>query len=421
MSSRRNTIYFLIILSLLAGLFTGRAVFFAVAYVLGMLLAAAYAWAWAAVRWIKIARRTRSRRAQVGGTLNEAFTVTNRALLPKLWLEIRDQSTLPGHRASHVTPVIGARGMYDWDVNTVCVVRGAFQLGPVTLVSGDPFGLFLSPRHINTVTRLVVYPMIAPVRQIELPVGVLSGGDAQRRRTPYVTTNAAGVRDYTPGDSLNRVHWKSSARRGKFMVKEFELDPLVDIWLFVDFSTSSLVDAPGLRRLDPLNGVPGTALPNGNALPASTEEYAVAIAASLTKFFIDSERALGFAAHIPHREIFQPERGQRQFTHIMESLAIARSQTHLTLAQMLLLETPYLTRGTTMVIITASLDRAWIAQTALIARKGIRPMCILIDPASFGAPVDISDTRAALHGAHIPTIVVRQGDDLTLALGQRPL
>jgi len=205
------------------------------------------------------------------------------------------------------------------------------------------------------------------------------------------------------------------------MVKEFELDPQVDVWLFVDFSASSLIDAPGLRRLDPIKGVAGAALPNGNTIPPSTEEYAVVIAASLTKFFIESERALGFAAYVPYREILQPERGQRQFTRILEALAIARSQANLSLAQMLLLETPYLTRGTTMLIITASLDREWIAQISLIARKGIRPMCILIDPTSFGAPVSLDDTRAALSAAHIPTLIIRQGDDIALALAQRPL
>lgn len=420
MTHRRNAIYALIILSLLAGLFTGRAVFFNVSYVLGILLTASYLWAFTAVRWINIGRRTRSRRAQVGNTLEEDFNVTNRAFLPKLWLEIRDQSTLPGHRASHVTPVIGARRSYQWHVSTTCIARGEFQLGPVTLVSGDPFGLFLTPRQINAVTRLVVYPAIVPIRHIELPVGILSGGEAKQRRSPYMTTNVVGVREYATGDTLNRIHWRSSARHGQLMVKEYELDPLVDVWLFVDFSQASLMDAPNLRRLDPVNGFSGAALPDGSKIPPSTEEYAVVIAASVAKYFIDSKRALGFSAYVPHREVLQPERGQRQFMRILESLAVARSQVNLSLLQMLMLETPYLARGTTLLIVTSSIDRDWIMQAALIARKGIQPMCLLIDPSSFGAPVNIEDTRAALHAARIPTIVIRQGDDLTLALAQRP-
>jgi hypothetical protein len=55
--------------------------------------------------------------------------------------------------------------------------------------------------------------------------GLLSGGEALRRRTHYVTTNASGVRDYAPGDSFSRIHWRSTARRNRLIVKEFELDP----------------------------------------------------------------------------------------------------------------------------------------------------------------------------------------------------
>jgi uncharacterized protein (DUF58 family) len=421
MSHRRNAIYLLIILSLLSGLFSGRAIFFSVAYVLGGLLIASFLWAWTAVRWIGITRRTRSRRAQVGSTLEEEFIVRNRAFLPKLWLEIRDHSDLPGHQASHVTPAIGSRRSYHWHVKTVCVARGEFQLGPMTLMSGDPFGLFLSPRHISAITRLVVYPIVLPIRHIELPLGILSGGDARRRRTPFVTTNAAGVREYVPGDSLNRIHWRSSARRGELMVKEFELDPLVDVWLFVDFSASGLVDAPGTRRIEYQNGQRGAAIPNGRGIASSTEEYAVVIAASLAQYFIESDRALGFAAYLPYREVLQPDRGIRQLNHILEALAVARSLTGLSLAQMLTLETPYLTRGTTLLIVTSSTDTAWIAQAGLLQRKGIRATTIFIDPVSFGAPIDIQPVQTALRASNIPTLIVRMDDDIPIALAQRPL
>ena len=50
------------------------------------------------------------------------------------------------------------------------------------------------------------YPTVEAVRH---------RGEALRRRTHYVTTNAAGVRDYAPGDSFGRIHWPSTARRNR--------------------------------------------------------------------------------------------------------------------------------------------------------------------------------------------------------------
>ncbi|NDJ59757.1 MAG: DUF58 domain-containing protein [Chloroflexi bacterium] len=414
MQNRRIAIYILLIPCLLVGLFTGRAFFFNLAYLLGALLVVSLIWSWLSVRWIGISRRTRTRRAQVGRTLEESFTVQNRAILPKLWLEIRDHSDLPGHRASHVVPALGARARYRWNVETICQVRGQFQLGPMTIVSGDPFGLFLAPRRLGATSHVIVYPQVVPVPRFELPMGQLSGGEAQRRRTQYVTTNAAGVREYAYGDSFNRIHWPTSARKSRLMVKEFEIDPLVDIWILVDFSKAALVEAPSVRRI---NG-DGPVVPSGELIPASTEEYAVVIAASLTQHFIETERALGFVGYCPDREIHQPERGHRQLTHILETLAVARSLSGYTLAQMVMLEMPYLTRGTTIIVITASLDEAWISEAQILARKGVRPVCILIDPASFGAPVNIEDTRAMLRLAKIPTLVVQYGADLSRTLTQ---
>jgi uncharacterized protein (DUF58 family) len=413
--NRRNSIYLLLIVCLLTGLFTGRTFFFTFAYVFGGLLAVSYLWAWFAVRWIGISRKTRARRAQVGKTLNESFTVSNTSIIPKLWLEVRDHSDLPGHRASHVVPAMGARSSYRWYVETPCIVRGEFRLGPISITSGDPFGLYLTPRWIPATSRVIVYPQTVPVNKFDLPMGVLSGGEAQRQRSHQVTTNAAGVREYVYGDSFNRIHWKSSARRDKLIVKEFEIDPLVDIWIFTDLSAASLVEDPNLQRI----GQTGPVIPTSSGIPRSTEEYGVVIAASLAQYFINMERAVGFAAYTPNREVHQPERGNRQMTHIFESLAVARSLSPYSLAQMITLETPYLTRGTTLILVTSSLDPAWITEAQILSRRGIRPMCVLIDPSSFGSNTKIEEMRGRLQIAKIPTIVVRYGDDLTMALGQR--
>jgi uncharacterized protein (DUF58 family) len=248
-------------------------------------------------------------------------------------------------------------------------------------------------------------------------MGLLSGGDAQRRRAHFVTTNAAGIRDYVSGDSFNRIHWPSTARKDKLLVKEFELDPLVDIWLFVDFSANSVVEEAGLERV----GHTGTIVPTGRAIPPSTEEYGVVVAASLAKYFIESGRALGFAAYTPYREVHQPERGNRQLTRILETLAVARSFSQYSLGQMLTLETPHFTRGTTLIIVTSSLDTKWVGEAQILSRKGIRPMCVLVDPQSFGGTTPSDDMRGILRLAKIPTIALSKNDDLSAALAQRPI
>ena len=73
----------------------------------------------------------------------------NLAFLPKLWLEIADHSTLSEHKASQVIPAMAPRSIHHWKVETRCLSRGEFRLGPMALTSGDPFGLFLLQHHLS--------------------------------------------------------------------------------------------------------------------------------------------------------------------------------------------------------------------------------------------------------------------------------
>ncbi len=415
MPTRRIVVYLLIGSSLVAGLGTGRAFFFNLAFLFAGLLVIAYVWSFFAVRWLGIQRQTQARRAQVGRELGEAFVVKNRAIFPRLWLEVRDHSDLPAHHASHVVPAMAPRGTYRWYVQTPCLARGEFRLGPMTILSGDPFGLFLHPRKISATSSVIVYPATTTVHKFDMPTGVLSGGEAQRERTHFVTTNAVGVREYVPGDSFNRIHWRTTARRNKLMVKEFELDPIVDIYLMVDFSQASLYEHPQVQRL---RG-DGPVIPTSQSLPMSTEEYAVVIGASLATYFVGLNRSLGFMAYTPAREFHEAERGERQVNRIHQTLATARSKSPYTLAQMLTLETPYLARGATFVIVTASTDLNWVTEAQILSRRGIHPMAVLINPVSFGGSQSMREISDTLLVAKIPSITVNYGDDITAALGQR--
>lgn len=401
----------LIIASLLAGFVTGKTFFFSLAYVFFFLLLGAFLWSWAAVNWVKIGRQTPAKRAQVGRMFDEHFRVQNNGILPKLWLEVRDQSTLPNHNASHVVPTMFPNQRYRWEVNTLCIQRGQFTLGPMTINSGDPFGLFQFPRHIKATSRVIIYPATVPIYEFAAPIGRLSGGQAVRRRTYEVTTNAAGIREYAPGDSLNRIHWKSTARRNKLMVKDFELDPLSDVWIFIDLDRASRVDAPGAASDYQASG--WHLLPN-------TEEYAVTCAASISEYFIDKGRALGLVAYTPFREIIQPDRGDRQLTRILELLALARSETNIPLRQMLAIDAPLIGRGNTLIIITSSTDPGWIIEADILRRRGLHVISIMIDASSFGAPLNFMDLHVKAESTGMVVYPIKLHDDLTNALSYTP-
>ncbi len=405
------------LLSLAFALNTGRDLAWNIFYLLTATIILSALWAYANVNWVHVGRYTRARRAQVGKLAEEQFEVRNLSRLPKLWLEVRDFSTLPGHHASHVVSSLSGQRRQRWMVRTVCQQRGRFMLGPLTLSSGDPLGLFHFSRTLPATSPMVVYPITVDIPAFSPPIGILTGGDAMRRRTHYVTTNVSGVRDYEPGDSYNRIHWRSVARTGRLVVKEFELDPTADLWLIVDMDHSVQVAA----TWKPVEHDEGPAIlwkdsPRDITLAPSTEEYAVSVAASLDRHFIMRNRSVGLVAHSRHREIVQADRGERQLTKILETLAVIETQGAIPFSQVLAGEGQALSRHTTLIVITASPDPTWVAALRDLQRRGVYSVAVVIDAASFGPSLPSSAVITELLASGIISYLVKRGDSLDAAL-----
>ena len=402
----------LLVVSLVEALATGKALWFNLTYLFGAMVLVSYLWSWSNVSSLQLVRQTRSQRSQVGEVAEERFLVRNRGLLPKLWVEVRDHSDLPGHRASWVVSSLGGRRERGWAVRTVCRQRGRFTLGPITLTSSDPFGLFESKKNIVATSPIVVYPYTVNLPQFRLPSGELPGGGAVRRRTHYVTTNVSGIRDYFPGDSFNRIHWPSTARTGRLIVKEFELDPTADVYLFLDMQGGVQAD----RVWQPPAEDAISALGSRPRLPPSTEEYGVAIAASLAKHLLGHNRAVGLIAYGQGREATPADRGERQLTKLMETLAVIRALGKVPLAQVLAAEGRSLGRNTSVVVITPSDDPKWVDALRDLRRRGIRGLGIVLDSSSFGRSGKTDAVVAALHQNGMRSYRICEGDALAAAL-----
>lgn len=403
---RLRVLVILLLFSIASGLFTGRSLFFHLAYLLAALILLAFVWAWTGINWIHLRRQTRARRAQVGRPMEERFAVRNSSSLPKLWIEVRDESDLPGHQASQVVNSLPPYQERAWTIRTICQQRGRYTLGPITLYSGDPLGLFKMNRALSPTSNIVVYPPTVDIPHFPLPTGLLPGGDALRRRTHYITTNAAGVRDYVPGDSFNRIHWRSTARRDRLIVKEFELDPLSDVWIFLDMDQSAHAKLPHEEE-GPENHAPFWIRPKVYKLPASTEEYSVAVAASLAQHFLRLDRALGIVSYGQRREVIQADRGERQLTKILETLAVIRAEGQVPLPEVIRAEAQQLPRGTSVIIITPSNDLKWVLSARQMERAGLRLVTVVVDSATFGGGDEASALATQLATTGTRTYLVK--------------
>src|SRR5512141_2023665 len=173
--TRVRTVVIIGLAALFLGLATSRTAFFTIFYAIVSVLVLTFFWARIALSRVQLVRQTRARRAQVGSVLNETFTLRNRGIVRNMWLEVDDESDLPGHHASHIVSNLSAKAEYAWKIRTYCRERGRFRLGPITLTSGDPFGLFRIKYHLPHTSTVVVYPKTVALRSFPLPIGMLPG------------------------------------------------------------------------------------------------------------------------------------------------------------------------------------------------------------------------------------------------------
>jgi uncharacterized protein (DUF58 family) len=415
--------------SLAAGLATGRDMFYSLGYLWLGLVLVSWIWSRVSLSGVRLRRRPRGLTNQVGMILEESLVLENRSPYPKLWVEVRDRSTLPGrsasartlgfgawrrirqgdyqgHRASQVAIGLAAGQQWTWLTRTICTRRGRYHLGPAELHSADPFGFFRVRVPGSGLQPIVVLPLAVPLPSFPLPSGRITGGEALRQRTYQVTPNAAGVRDYASGDGLHRIHWPSTARRDRLIVKEFELDPLTDAWLVLD----------GCARVHYQRTEVDVLADRPDDLPGTTEEYMVAAAASIARYVLRRNRSLGLVAYGRSRHVLQADRGEAQLTRLLESLAVLQAEGEADLTDVLKIESPWMARGSTLILITPSVRPALLTEAGELRRHGLLPFFILVDPRTFGGPLSSEGLGRTAERAGFPVRILRYGEPLAQGL-----
>ena len=380
------------------------------------LIVVSWVWAFLSTRGLGFKRVARGFRQQLGEVFEERFEISNKYAFARVWLEIRDKSNLPGANGSRVFSWIGSREQRTFTSYTLLTQRGEFNLGPTVLYSGDPFGLFAFQKSYQNSSTILVMPYFVDISIFPFPPGLLTGGRALRRRTQETTPQSAGVREFAPGDPLNRIHWPSTARKDRFMVKEFEEDPQADVWIFMDSQKQVQYSAPDAIEPPKVDKFWLWKKKFKFSLPPSTFEYSASVAASVANYFVKQGQAVAFVSSGQMHMALPAERGDRQINKILETLAFLKGEGELPLLGLINAQISNIPRGSVVVMVTSSSDEAIVQAAVALVQRRIRPVVILIDPASFGGSANAEPLAIALHQKKVPVAIVHKGDELKWVL-----
>lgn len=126
--------------------------------------------------------------------------------------------TYPSRSATTLQGVSGS--MYEYRLRLAS--RGIYPIGPVKAQVTDPFGLASRPAALDKPSALVAMPPVESLDPGGLPGdrGAHGQANSNRRQTP--DSFDIMTREYRDGDSVRRIHWPATARRGSIMVRQEE-------------------------------------------------------------------------------------------------------------------------------------------------------------------------------------------------------
>ncbi len=303
-------------------------------------------------------------RAFAGETIDARLRLSNRSWLPLPWLQIQEAVPLdlkdqPDYRT---VVSVGAHSTYDQVYRLQCKKRGYHKVGPLNLRSSDLFGFVEARWDEANGTTLIVYPQVVPLAHLGLPSRSPFGTLASRQRLLEDPARMAGVRAYTAGDSLRRIHWKASAHADELLVKKLQPSMAVPVMILLDLDRASY----------PMRSLVGSS------------EWGITVAASVASALVTERQPVGLAtngldalanvtaAALPQRT------GQEQLMSVLSLLArIQVQQAEQRLAEWLPGHTTSLPWGTTIVLVTPQLDEPmlWVLHAAY--RRGSRILVLV--------------------------------------------
>jgi len=236
---------------------------------------------WHSLRSLHVEREVllpRFNRWQLGGPLEDEMVevrlrITNRGRLARHFIKLIEDCPFehPGKREkAFLIASIKPRATTSFTYQANCYRRGHYPAASVIVQSGGPLGLVVRRRILQLPLNLTVYSRFYPMAG--LPVSEVSWADWGQAVKSNVADEFYGSREYRYGDPLKHIHWRNTARRGDFMLKEFEQAKQGSLTVVFD------------------NGH------NYGKGREATLEYSIKIAASLAQLCADSGRSIDILA-----------------------------------------------------------------------------------------------------------------------------
>ncbi|MDR3239091.1 MAG: DUF58 domain-containing protein [Clostridiales bacterium] len=142
------------------------------------------------------------------------------------------------------------KALRDLEFTLSCKYRGAYDIGARAIQTKDFLGLWNLSVPLKDNARLTVYPRVIEIHKFPLSMNLLSKAFSRYDVRSEDYSTVSDVRPYEASDSVKKIHWKLSAKRGELIVKNYETSAMNSIALFMDTRKSGASPAESLAVED---------------------------------------------------------------------------------------------------------------------------------------------------------------------------
>jgi uncharacterized protein (DUF58 family) len=270
------------------------------------------------------------------------------------------------------------------------LMRGYYQLGPVMLETGDVFGLHRRYRVATEPHFALVLPKVLPLQGYNLASRRPIGEIRVMHRLFEDPTRLASIRPYQPGDPLNRIHWRATARTGEIHCRVYENSRVAGATFLLDFHERSYQDR-GAAASAELAIITAASLANAvfllgqqigfisNGRDAADRIRDEGWSAGFTTRSDAHRRATEARANTRLRPVVVPTRkGQERFGQILETLARLEHTDGLEFSEMLTEIDSEIPRDATVVAVLRRVTPIMAASLGELARRGFLVTVIVV-------------------------------------------
>jgi len=158
--------------------------------------------------------------------LNIKMSIRNNLSRGASFFEIMDYfpAAKPGkEKVSLFVLEIVAKEEKSFNYSIECYKRGLWKIGPIEVISQDALGFFRMKQTLNIALNIIIYPSFFRIFAFPpLASGSVSWMGVETAKISGDSHEFFGIREYQRGDTVSRIHWPSSVRHNKLIVKQFE-------------------------------------------------------------------------------------------------------------------------------------------------------------------------------------------------------